>query len=76
MIAAVCHIGVVNIATSGAQYIHKLPTKTGETVTSVDFGAISTLALHDDRVAIGNKYKYISGTAPAEEGKVCSLVAV
>ena len=56
-------------ALPGAQYIHKLPTKTGETITSVDFGSISTLALHDDRVAIGNKYKYISGTAPAEEGE-------
>ena len=53
----------------GAQYIHKLPTNAGETITSVDFGSISTLALHDDRANIGNKYKYISGTAPTEEGE-------
>lgn len=56
-------------AQPGAPYIHKLVTNEGETVTSVDFGNISTLTLKDDRFNRGNKYKYVFGTAPKEEGE-------
>lgn len=57
-------------ALPGAPYIHKLVPNEGETVTGVDFdAALSTLALKEDRVAVGNKYKYVSGTAPTVEGE-------
>ena len=57
-------------ALPGAPYIHKLVPNEGETVTGVDFDvALSTLALKEDRVAVGNKYKYVSGTAPTVEGE-------
>ena len=57
-------------STPGAQYIHKLVTNEGETVTSVDFdSAITNLSLKEDRATVGNKYKYIAGTAPTEEGE-------
>lgn len=57
-------------ALPGAPYIHKLVPNEGETVTGVDFdAALSTLALKEDRAAVGNKYKYVSGTAPTVEGE-------
>lgn len=57
-------------AVPGAPYIHKLVTNEGETVKSVDFGTLaSTLTLNDDRLNTGNKYKYVAGKAPAEEGE-------
>lgn len=60
----------------GAQYIHKLVTNEGETVTSVDFGNIEGLSLKDDRISIGNKYKYVSGVAPTEEGEYTYIVNI
>lgn len=56
-------------AKPGAQYIHKLVTNSGETVTGVDFDKITTLSLKEDRLSAGNKYKYVAGTAPAIEGE-------
>lgn len=53
----------------GAQYIHKLVTNPGDVVTGVDFDGISSLVLKDDRAESGNRYKYIHGTAPTEEGE-------
>jgi len=61
-------------ALPGAQYIHKLVTNEGETVTSVDFGSLEGLTLKDDRASIGNKYKYVSGVAPSEEGEYVYMV--
>lgn len=57
-------------ALPGAPFIHKLVPNEGETVTGVDFDAkLSTLSLKEDRVAVGNRYKYVSGTAPTVEGE-------
>lgn len=57
-------------ATPGTQYIHKLVTSDGETVESVDFDpALTTLELKEDRATVGNRYKYVAGTAPLEEGE-------
>ena len=56
-------------ALPGAPYIHKLVTSEGETVVSVDFGLLSTLSLKDDRASVGNRYKYVAGTAPTNEGE-------
>lgn len=58
----------------GARYIHKLIPDEGETVTGVDFGNISTLSLKEDRASVGNRYKYVSGTAPAAEGEYTYIV--
>lgn len=57
-----------------APYIHKLVTNDGETVTGVDFGSLTGLALYNDRANIGNKYKYVAGKAPAEEGEYAYIV--
>lgn len=56
-------------AVPGAEYMHKLVTNAGETVTDVDFGSISTLTLRDDRLSTGNRYKYVHGRAPKKEGE-------
>lgn len=56
-------------ALPGAPFIHKLVPNDGDTVTDVDFNGITTLSLRDDRAETGNKYKYVYGTAPAEEGE-------
>lgn len=62
-------------ALPGAPYIHKLVPNEGETVTGVEFDAnLSTLELKDDRVNVGNKYKYVSGTAPTTEGEYTYIV--
>ena len=53
----------------GQQFMHKLVTHEGETVTAVDFGSVTTLSLRDDRLHVGNRYKYVAGLAPAEEGE-------
>lgn len=58
-------------AQPGAPYIHKLVTNEGETVTSVDFGNISTLTLKDDRFDRGNKYKYVFGHRAERRGRIC-----
>lgn len=60
----------------GAPFMHKLVTNSGETVVSVDFGNITTLELKDDRINRGNKYKYISGTAPTTEGSYIYTVHI
>lgn len=62
-------------ALPGAPYLHKLVANEGEMVTGVDFDTnLSTLTLKEDRIAIGNKYKYISGTAPTAEGEYSYIV--
>lgn len=48
----------------GEEFMHKLMPESGVSVTGVDFGTISGLELKSDRAS----YKYVSGTAPAEEG--------
>lgn len=53
----------------GMPYMHKLVANEGETVTGVDFDGITTLALNEERAQTGNKYKYVCGTAPTEEGE-------
>lgn len=62
-------------ALPGAPYLHKLVANEGEMVTGVDFDTnLSTLMLKEDRIAVGNKYKYISGTAPTVEGEYSYIV--
>lgn len=62
-------------ALPGAPYLHKLVANEGEIVTGVDFDTnLSTLTLKEDRIAVGNKYKYISGTAPTVEGEYSYIV--
>ena len=56
-------------ALPGAQYMHKLIPNDGETVSSVDFGTLEGFKLNEDRITTGNKYKYITGTAPMVEGE-------
>lgn len=53
----------------GAEYMHKLVTHPGESVTDVDFGSLTGLSLMTDREGTGNKYKYVRGRAPEEEGE-------
>lgn len=62
-------------ALPGAPYLHKIVANEGEIVTGVDFDTnLSTLTLKEDRIAVGNKYKYISGTAPTVEGEYSYIV--
>lgn len=62
-------------ALPGAPYLHKIVANEGEMVTGVDFDTnLSTLTLKEDRIAVGNKYKYISGTAPTAEGEYSYIV--
>lgn len=62
-------------ALPGAPYLHKIVANEGEIVTDVDFDTnLSTLTLKEDRIAVGNKYKYISGTAPTVEGEYSYIV--
>ena len=57
-------------ALPGAPFIHKLVPNQGETVTSVDFGTdLPGFELKEDRLTVGNRYKYVSGTAPTTEGE-------
>ncbi|MBQ0050214.1 MAG: glycoside hydrolase family 27 protein [Bacteroidales bacterium] len=61
-------------ALPGAQYMHKLLPEANTTVLSItplldkDGREVATLTLHDDRVGIGNNYKYVTGTMPNDEG--------
>lgn len=61
-------------ALPGAEFTHKLVPHPGETVTGVDFGGITTLRLCDDRLTTGNRYRYVAGTAPTEEGEYAYTV--
>lgn len=62
-------------ALPGAPYLHKIVANEGDIVTDVDFDTnLSTLTLKEDRIAVGNKYKYISGTAPTVEGEYSYIV--
>ncbi len=64
-------------AQPGAPYLHKLVAADGDTVTGVDFGAgLTTLSLCDDRTAVGHRYRYVAGTAPAEEGDYTYTVSL
>lgn len=51
-----------------AEFMHKLVADEDKTVQSVDFGELSSLTLKEDRVNVGNSYKYVHGTAPTIEG--------
>lgn len=55
-------------AVPGQEFMHRVVSEEGQTVCDVDFGSVTTLKLYDDRSSVGNKYKYIKGTAPSEEG--------
>lgn len=62
-------------ALPGAPYLHKIVANEGDIVTGVDFDTnLSTLTLKEDRIAVGNKYKYISGTASTAEGEYSYIV--
>ena len=63
-------------ALPGAEYMHKLITNEGEMVVDVDFGEVQTLFLNADRAGRGNDYKYVSGTAPNEEGEYVYVVHI
>ncbi|MBQ0049413.1 MAG: glycoside hydrolase family 27 protein [Bacteroidales bacterium] len=56
-------------ALPGAEYLHKLVCNEGDSITHVDFGDLNTLSLRSDRLTVGNKYLYVQGTAPKEEGE-------
>ena len=60
----------------GAEFMHKLVANSGETVQSVDFGALAGFSLKDDRTAVGNRYKYVYGTSPEQEGEYVYHVKV
>ncbi|MCQ2095559.1 MAG: glycoside hydrolase family 27 protein [Bacteroidaceae bacterium] len=60
----------------GQEFMHRLVPEEGQTVADVDFGVITTLRLCDDRAAVGNKYKYVKGTAPEEEGDYTYTVRI
>ncbi len=74
--AASMACATLTYALPGAQYIHKLVASDGDTVTGVDFGDITTLTFKDDRANVGNKYKYVAGTAPTEEGEYTYTVNI
>ena len=63
-------------ALPGAEYMHKLVPNAGESIVSVDFGTLTTLALKEDRLAKGNAYKYVYGRAPMEEGEYTYSVKI
>lgn len=63
-------------ALPGSPFIHKLVAPTGETVTAVDLDQLPTLALRTDREQVGNRYKYVSGTAPTTEGQYTYAVHI
>lgn len=56
--------------------MHKLVTHEGETVTGVDFGKLKTLKLKHDRQQLGNRYCYVIGTAPKQEGEYTYSVQI
>jgi len=60
----------------GQEYIHKIVPEEGCTVLDVDFGSLRTLKLFDDRKQVGNRYSYVRGVAPEEEGEYCYYVKV
>lgn len=60
----------------GKEFMHKIVTNTDETVQSIDFGSLKDLQLKDDRIMVGNNYKYVHGTAPKQEGEYTYLVKI
>lgn len=52
----------------GKEYMHKIVPEEGVTVLDVDFGSLTTLKFCEDRTSTGNRYKYVKGMAPEEEG--------
>lgn len=60
----------------GAEYMHKLVVRNGCQVTDVDFSGINTLRLYSDRQSVGNRYKYVRGTAPLQEGEYTYTVKI
>lgn len=60
----------------GAEYMHKLVVRNGCQVTDVDFSNIKSLRLYSDRQSVGNRYKYVRGIAPQEEGEYTYTVKI
>lgn len=60
----------------GAEYMHKLVVRNGCQVTDVDFSGINTLRLYSDRQSVGNRYKYVRGIAPLQEGEYTYTVKI
>lgn len=63
-------------ATPGAQFMHKLIPNAGDSITNVELDNLTTLKVMDNRVTVGNRYKYIAGTAPMKEGEYTYQVVV
>lgn len=58
----------------GKEFMHKIVPNEGETVVGVDFGGLTSLKLYDDRLSVGNAYKYVYGKAPEAEGEYSYVV--
>lgn len=63
-------------AEPGQEFMHRIVTEEGQTVSDVDFGSITTLKLYSDRINTGNQYHYIKGVAPMVEGTYIYTVKV
>lgn len=63
-------------ALPGTEYMHKLVTNEGETIESIDFGALTNMELKSDRENVGNHYKYVRGYAPETEGEYSYTVNI
>lgn len=63
-------------AMPGEPFMHKLVANAGETIVGVEMGNLTTLKYMEDRAAVGNRYKYVAGKAPAEEGEYTYQVVV
>lgn len=58
----------------GEQFMHKLVPNEGDNIIGVDFIGLCSLTLNADRVSTGNRYFYISGKAPQEEGEYTYII--
>lgn len=75
-VSAANDMATIMYSLPGAEYIHKLPTTDGDLISSVDFCDINSLSLKEDRTSVGNRYKYVYGTAPAKEGDYKYIVHI
>lgn len=61
----------------GAEYMHKLIPNRGEHIVDVTFGeGLSDMQLCTERSEVGNKYQYVHGYAPTQEGEYSYTVTV
>lgn len=63
-------------STPGQEFMHRIIPEEGQTVADVDFGTITSFRLYEDRVDVGNNYKYIKGIAPDKEGEYTYTVKI